>query len=156
MYKTALLSLIALCFGLSSAGIAGVAGPQADIRRLEREFNAAYAANDLDKYFGYYADDAVFWFPEGRTDVPGYRKEWSDFLQGGGAIKAQSTSDMQIHFSPRGDTAVASYVLHLTQQEADKKVHTEDWQESDVWFKTDRGWKIAHVHYSAAPAPARK
>jgi len=152
MTKSVLFSLIALCVGLSSIGIAG---PQADIRQLEREFNAAYAANDFDKYFSYYSDDALFWFPEGRTDVAGYKKEWSEFLHSGGAIKAQTTSDMHIRFSPRGDTAIASYLLHLTQQEADKKVHTEDFQESDVWFKTGAGWKIAHVHYSQVPTPKR-
>jgi ketosteroid isomerase-like protein len=46
------------------------AGPKADIAQLERDFNAAYAANDLDKYFGYYSDDAVLWFQDGRTDIP--------------------------------------------------------------------------------------
>jgi ketosteroid isomerase-like protein len=62
---------------------------------------------------------------------------------------------MHIHFSPKGDTAVASYVLHLTTQEANKTVHTEDHQETDVWFKGADGWKIAHVHYSDVPPPAK-
>ena len=132
-----------------------IAGPKADIRQLEQESNAAYAANDLEKYFGYYTDDAIFWFPEGRTDVPSYKKEWSDFLKSGGGIKAGTTSDMHIRFSPHGDAAVASYLLRLTTQDADKKVHTEDYQETDVWFKTEGGWKIAHVHYSEVPKPTK-
>jgi ketosteroid isomerase-like protein len=152
MYKSAFFSMIFLCFGTPALS---VAGPQADIRQLEQEFNAAYAANDLDKYFGYYTDDAIFWFPEGRTDLPSYKKEWSEFLKSGGEIKAGTISQLHIKFSPKGDTAIASYVLHLTQQEIDKKVHTEDFQESDVWFKIDGGWKIAHVHYSAAPKPKK-
>ncbi|HWJ33694.1 MAG TPA: nuclear transport factor 2 family protein [Steroidobacteraceae bacterium] len=135
--------------------MASVAGPKADIRQLEQEFNAAYAANDFDKYFGYYAEDAIFWFPEGRTDVPKYKKEWSDYLKTGAAIKGGTTSDMHIRFSPHNDVAIASYVLHLTTQEADKKVHSEDHQETDVWFKTDAGWKIAHVHYSDVPVPTK-
>jgi uncharacterized protein (TIGR02246 family) len=148
MYKPGLFSFVLVCLGASASSFAG---PKADIRQLEQESNAAYAANDLEKYFSYYADDAVFWFPEGRTDVPSYKKEWSDFLKTGAGIKAGTTSDMHIRFSPRGDVAVASYVLHLTTQEADKKVHSEDHQETDVWFKTDGGWKIAHVHYSDVP-----
>jgi ketosteroid isomerase-like protein len=150
MHKLAFLSLLICCLGAPALGIAG---PEADLGQLEQEFNAAYAANDFDKYFGYYTNDAIFWFPEGRTDLPSYKKEWSEFLKAGGGIKAAVTSDMHIKFSPLGDTAVASYVLRLTQREADKKVHTENYQESDVWFKTDAGWKIAHVHYSAAPKP---
>lgn len=152
MHKTLWFSLILLCCGASTGAIAG---PRADIRRLETDFNAAYAANDLDKYFGFYADDAVFWFPEGRTDVPKYRKEWGEFLQSGGAIQAATLSDVHIHFSPGGDAAVASYVLHLTTRESNKTVHTEDHQETDVWFKTAGGWKITHVHYSDVPPPGK-
>jgi hypothetical protein len=44
----------------------------------------------------------------------------------------------------------------LTTREADKKVHTEDYQESDIWFQTDAGWKITHVHYSKSPRPKPK
>jgi ketosteroid isomerase-like protein len=62
---------------------------------------------------------------------------------------------MHIRFSPHGDAAVASYLLRLTTQDADKKVHTEDYQETDVWFKTEGGWKIAHVHYSEVPKPTK-
>ncbi len=153
MFKTVLFSLLALGAGLPAVGIAD---PSADITQLEQDFNTAYAANDLDKYFGFYTDDALFWFPEGPTDVPSYRKEWSEFLKSGGGIKAGKISGLQVKLSPRGDTAIASYVLHLTQREANKRVHTEDWQESDIWFQTNGGWKITHVHYSAAPKPAKQ
>ena len=153
MQTTALISLLTLCLCAPTAGIAAPPG----IRQLEQDFNAAYAANDLDRYFSFYTDDAVFWFSdEGRTDVPRYRKEWADFLATGAGIRAAKILDLQIHYSPRRDAAVASYVLHLTTQEADKKIHTEDHQETDVWFKTDGGWKIAHVQYSDAPKKSAK
>jgi ketosteroid isomerase-like protein len=153
MYKPAILSLAFLWLVSPTPSIAGA---EADIDQLEEAFNAAYAANQLDKYFGYYTDDAVFWFPEGRTDLPSYRKEWGEFLKAGGGIKAGTVSDLHVKFSPLDDTAIASYVLRLTTREANKKVHTEDYQETDVWFKTDNGWKITHVHYSAAPKPKKQ
>ena len=146
-----LFSCALLLFGLTTLANAG---PQADIRQLEQEFNAAYAANDLDKYFGYYSDDAVLWFPEGRTDIPSYKKEWAEFIKSGGQIQTATLSDLQVRFSPVGDSAVASYLLHLKTQQADKKVLDEVYQESDVWLKVTGGWKIAHVHYSHAPAAA--
>ncbi len=152
MHKFTLFSAFLLWLAASAPSVAGA---EADIDRLEQEFNAAYAANQFDKYFGFYTEDAVFWFPEGRTDVPSYKKEWSEFLASGGGIKAGTISDMHVKFSPLDDTAIASYVLHLTTREANKKVHTGDYQESDVWFKTDDGWKITHVHYSAAPQPKK-
>ena len=151
MQRLALFSLLICCFGTPVLA----ADPAADIAHLEQDFNAAYAANQFDQYFGYYRDDAVFWFPEGRTDVPGYKKEWRDFLDSGAGIVAGVVSDLHVTLSPSGDAAIASYLLRLTQREADKKVHTDDFQESDVWFKSEAGWKIVHVHYSAAPKPVK-
>ena len=128
------------------------AGPKADISQLETEFNAAYGANDLDKYFSYYSDDAILWFPDGRTDIPSYKKEWTEFIKSGGKIVACTLSDIQIRFSPQGDAAIASYLLHVKTQAKDKKVADEVYQETDAWFKTAGGWKISHVHYSPAAA----
>ncbi len=149
MHKSVLCSF-ALLFFASTAPVH--AGPQADIRQLEQEFNAAYAANDLDKYFGYYSDDAILWFQEGRTDIPSYKKEWTAYIKSGARIEVGTTSDMHVRISPLGDTAIASYLLHLKTVEADKKVTDKVFQETDVWFKTAGGWKITYVHYSDAPA----
>jgi ketosteroid isomerase-like protein len=153
------MQLSKICSGaLLAFALAGLAaaGPKADINQLEKDFNAAYAANDLDKYFGYYTDDAILWFPEGRTDIPSYKKEWTEYIKSGAQILAGTMADTHVRFSPQGDTAIASYELHLKTQEADKKVKDEVFQETDVWFKTAAGWKIAHVHYAPAPAPAHK
>ena len=127
------------------------ADSKAEIDQLEKDFNAAYAANDLDKYFGYYADDAILWFPEGRTDVPAYHKMWTAYITGGARLQSCTLSDYHSKFSPKGDAAIASYLLRVKTLEADKKVTDELFQETDVWFKTATGWKIAQVHYSPAP-----
>ena len=149
MKLSTLYSVALLLFGWSALANAG---PKADISQLETDFNAAYAANDLGKYFSYYSDDAILWFPEGRTDIPSYKKEWTDFIKSGGKILACTVSDMHIRFSPQGDAAIASYLLHVKTQATDKKVTDEVYQETDVWFKAAGGWKITHVHYSAAAA----
>jgi ketosteroid isomerase-like protein len=148
------LAALALLLALT-APIPGLAGTSTDILRLEDEFNAAYGANDLDKYFGFYADDAILWFPEGRTDVPAYKKEWTDYIKSGAALEQAKLSDLQVRVSPQGDGAIASYVLHVRTRAADRSVTDEDFQETDVWFKTAAGWKLTHVHYSPAPKPAK-
>jgi ketosteroid isomerase-like protein len=153
MKLSTLYSCALLLFGWSSLANAG---PKADIERLETEFNAAYAANDLDKYFGYYSDDAILWFPEGRTDIPAYKKEWTAFIKSGGKILACTMSDKHLRLSPQSDAAIASYLLHVKTQAEDKKVTDEVYQETDVWFKAAGGWKIAHVHYSLAAAATHK
>jgi ketosteroid isomerase-like protein len=138
-------ALLALAIPLAHAG------PTADIRALEQEWNAAYAANDLDKYFAYYSDDATLWFPEGRTDIPSYKKMWTEFVKSGGRMRAATLSDIHIRISPQGDTAVASYLLHVKTQDPGKPVVDESYQETDVWFKLSGTWKVTHVHYSKAP-----
>jgi ketosteroid isomerase-like protein len=148
-----LYSCALLLFGWSALANAG---PKADITQLETEFNAAYAANDLDKYFGYYSGDVILWFPEGRTDLPSYKKEWTEFVKSGGKILAGTVSDMNIRFSPQGDSAIASYLLRVKTQGTDKKVTDEVFQETDVWFKAAGSWKIAHVHYSPSAVAAQK
>ena len=144
-----------MMFFAFSIPVPSFAGPSADIRRLEDDFNASYAANDLGKYFGYYAEDAILWFPEGRTDVPAYKKEWTEYIKGGAALEQAKLSDLHIRLSPAADTAIANYQLHVRTREADKSVTDEDFQETDIWFKTAAGWKITHVHYSPAPKPAK-
>jgi ketosteroid isomerase-like protein len=150
--KISLLFTCALLFVSASAAVR--ADTRADIDRLEKDFNAAYAANDLDKYFGYYADDAVLWFPEGRTDVPSYKKMWTAYIKSGAQLKSAELSDYHVKLSPQGDAATASYVLRVKTLEANKKMTDETFQETDVWFKAAGGWKVAHVHYSNTPAPA--
>src|SRR3984893_15913509 len=149
MKLSTLYSCALLLFGWSTFANAA---PKADISQLETEFNAAYAANDLDKYFGYYSDDAVLWFPEGRTDIPSYKKEWTELIKAGGRIQECTVSDLQVRFSPQSDAAIASYLLHVKTLQVDRKVLDEVFQETDVWFKGAGGWKIAQVHYALPPA----
>jgi ketosteroid isomerase-like protein len=148
--KTAWLCSCALLLaGLSTFARAD---SKADIDQLEKDFNAAYAANDLDAYFGYYAEDAILWFPEGRTDVPSYKKMWTAYIKSGAKLQAATFTDYHLKFSPQADAAVVSYLLRVKTLEADKKLTNEVFQETDVWFKGAGSWKIAQVHYSPAPA----
>ena len=126
-----------------------------EITELEQKMNAAYAANDLPTYFAYYSKDFTQWLPEGRTDLPQYEKMWTGFIKSGGAVESDEISDMHIQIGPSGDTAVASYLLHVkTRSPKKKEVADEMFQESDVWFKRDGAWKVVHLHYS--PAPKKK
>jgi ketosteroid isomerase-like protein len=149
MFRPAACALCSIAF-LALAPLAQ-ANRQADMRALEQDFNAAYAANELDKYFAFYSDDAILWFPEGRTDIPSYRKMWTDYVGSGGGIRGFKLSDLHIRFSPQGDSAIASYELHLKTQDPGKPIVSEDYQETDVWFNLKGTWKITHVHYSPAP-----
>jgi ketosteroid isomerase-like protein len=136
---------------VASRATARAENPEQEIRELEDKINAAYAANDLATYFSFYADDFTQWLPEGRTDLPAYRKQWTEFIQSGARVEADSLSDLHIQIGPSGDSAVASYILHVRIRDAKGKISEEDNQESDVFFKRGGVWKIVFLHYSSAP-----
>ena len=120
-----------------------------EVRDLEQRVNAAYEANDLPKYFSFYAPDFSQFLPEGRTDLGAYQKEWTAYIGEGNRVQKVDISDLHIQVGPNKDTAVASYILHVRTKLKDGKITEEDNQESDVLFKRDGQWKIVFLHYSA-------
>lgn len=125
--------------------------PEQEVRDVEKQANAAYEANDLQKYFSFYADDFTQYLPEGRSDLAAYKKEWSGYIGEGNRIQKVTLSDMHVQLGPSGDSAVASYIIHVQTKLKDGKVTDEDNQESDVLFKRNGQWKVVFLHYSAAP-----
>jgi ketosteroid isomerase-like protein len=126
-------------------------GAEEEIRDLERRINAAYEANDLPKYFSFYASDFSQFLPEGRSDLAAYEKEWTGYIGEGNRVQKVEISDLRVQLGPGKDTAVASYLLHVRTKLKDGKITDEDNQESDVLFKRDGQWKVVFLHYSAAP-----
>jgi ketosteroid isomerase-like protein len=122
------------------------------IRDLEKSANDAYAANDLPVYFSFYAPDLRALYPEGPTNLPDYIKSWTAMIKSGARIEGFSYKDMVVQVSPGDDAAVASYQATAKQRNADKTVTTENFNETDVWFKRDGNWKIVEIHYSEIPA----
>ena len=51
---------------------------QREITQLEQVWNDAYGANDLPKYFSYYAANPLLVFYNKRTTLADYRKEWAE------------------------------------------------------------------------------
>ena len=121
-----------------------------EVRDLEQRVNAAYEANDLPKYFSFYAPDFLQFLPEGRTDFDAYKKEWTAYIGEGNRVEKVDISDLHIQVGPNKD-AVASYILHVRAKLKDGKTTEEDNQESDVLFKRNGQWKIVFLHYSAVP-----
>lgn len=122
-----------------------------EITQLEQVWNDAYGANDLPKYFGYYAENPLLVFYNKRTKLADYRKEWTTATKTE-PVQAAKMSDLKIEVDPSGDTAVASYQLDVSTKHADGKVTVEHAFEMDVWFKQKAGWRVNAVHYSVAAA----
>jgi uncharacterized protein (TIGR02246 family) len=145
--RTLACGLALFTTAVSVAYAAEPASLQKEIMRLEKDYNDAYAANDLPRYFAYYADDAGLIFYNKRTSLATYRKEWTESVRTE-PIESVKLSDVVIRVSPTGDTAVASYQIDVRTRHAAGKSTDEHAFETDVWFKHDGRWQIAHVHYS--------
>jgi ketosteroid isomerase-like protein len=132
--------------------IAPAAEPEDQIRRFAIEFNDAYLQNDLDRYFGFYAEGASLLFDSGRSTLSSYRDSWYELIDSGGGVRKNTISDLRIQMSPSGDAAVATYQLEVETEYPGNELSIETAHETDVWFKTAEGWRIAHVHYTSAGA----
>jgi ketosteroid isomerase-like protein len=150
------LDVARLCCALAGAllvlpaGAATPAGTPAaeEIRQLEADINAAYAANDLARYFSFYAEDFRGMFPEGPTTLAQYKSSWSEFIRKGGAILRFTYTELQIQVAPGADAAVASYNAAVRTKNLDGSTADDKYQETDVFFKRDGRWKLVEVQYS--------
>ena len=140
-----------LILGAVFAPAEAIASPEQEIRQLEADINAAYAANDLPKYFAYYADDFRGIFPEGPTTLPEYVKSWTEFIKSGGAIQSFTYTEPQVQVSPSADAAVASYRATVSTKNPGKDPVVEIYFETDVFFKRAGQWKLVEEHYSPEP-----
>jgi ketosteroid isomerase-like protein len=153
--------LITFCLLAACAG--GAAPPldaaalqriEQEIRDAEAQFNGAYERNDMPAYWAFYDDALTQWFDTGRMSLEEYRKEWEGMLQAGGAVLENRIEDMRVRVGPQGDAAVASYKVFVRLRNAEGKETGEWYHETDSWMKLDGRWKVVHLHYSRAAAPA--
>ena len=123
-----------------------------EIRGLVQRFNDAYAVNDLDTYFSFYAPDATLVFDQARTTVAQYKEEWHALIDAGGGLESIVMSDMQVRVLDDGQVAVATYLADNATRSPDGDVSVERLWETDVWEKRADGWKIVVLdfHYLAA------
>jgi ketosteroid isomerase-like protein len=145
------LSLLSLA--LSGAAGSATADAAVEIKALVIAFNAAYERNELDTYFSYYAEDCSQWFESGRVSLADYKKDWYQLIGNGGGVEKNALSDIQVQVGPSGDVAVATYALEVVTRSANGKKTKERAWETDVWFRRDGKWNIAHLHYNSKEVP---
>jgi ketosteroid isomerase-like protein len=148
--KCAPVLVLAALLSVPQAARQSTAAAEQEVRQFEQKYNGAYAANDLPTYFSYLAPDFAQWLPSGRTDKAAYQQSWTRFITGGGKVLAAELSELQIKIGPNGDTAVASYLLHV-KTHSTRGDSDDTYQETDVLFKRDGAWKVVYLHYSPAP-----
>ncbi|MEE9263193.1 MAG: nuclear transport factor 2 family protein [Vicinamibacteria bacterium] len=144
-------ALILSVFLACSASAAENEAVQKEITELVLKFNEEYKNNNLDAYFSYYADDVTQWWPEGRVSLADYKKQWYELIANGGGVEKNVISDLQVQVGPSGDSAVATYRLDVITRQPNGERTEETALETDVWFKRNGKWQVAHLHYNSKP-----
>jgi ketosteroid isomerase-like protein len=134
---------------ISFAALAAHHGSAEDeVRAAAEAFDTAYTTNDIEGYFGYYADDATVYFSGARQDMSAYYKEWSAMIDAGGGVEVNDMSDLVIQMMPGGEVAIATSFIDNRTRTAEGEVSTVRAFETDVWQKIDGEWKVVSLHYS--------
>jgi uncharacterized protein (TIGR02246 family) len=135
-----------LTLALTPAG--SPAESEAEVRDLVLGFNAAYERNDLEGYFGAYAEDAtVQWWPEGRQQIADYRASWERLIGSGARVVGNRVRDLVVRLAPGGEAAFATYRVEFAMASADGQRSEAEALETDVVHRIDGRWRIVHVHY---------
>ena len=116
----------------------------------------AYADNDVEAYFDFFADDATVLTSGGEKQmVVQYYESWKQLIgSGGGVSSLDADAPRTIRLSEDANTAVVFYpaaeVSYLFPDGSDSgefSPMTYVWAETWVWSKINGTWKIIHLHY---------
>jgi ketosteroid isomerase-like protein len=121
----------------------------ADLHAAIEAFDRAYAHNDVERYFSFYADDATVYFGgDARVDIAAYHEMWTGLMEAGGGVELNEMSDLQVQVMPSGDVAIATSFIDNRTRSAEGTTSTSRAFETDVWQKIDGKWKIISLHYT--------
>ena len=124
----------------------------ADLYAAIRAFDHAYASNDTDTYFGYYAEGATVFYSGDRQDLAAYAESWPKLMEAGGGVEKNEMSDLKVQVLAGGDVAVStSFIYNVTRSPDGSKSAIRAF-ETDVWQKIDGEWKVVSLHYTELPA----
>lgn len=119
----------------------------------------AYAANDVETYFAFFADDATLMTNGGRIQpVAEYHDGWAKLIGGGGGVvSVDADAPRTVRLAENGKTAIvltegipATYRFPDPSNDGEFNTVDNVWTESVVWSNFDGTWKIEHFHYHDA------
>jgi ketosteroid isomerase-like protein len=147
---------LVLALALPLTGAPDVRKAEAEIRDAEQRFNAAYLANDMAAYWPFYDASVTMWLGDEPSTLAAYKEQWTKLLKDGGKVLENTLNDIAVRVGPSGDSAVASYTVHVVTRQPDGSVTKERARETDVWFKQGGAWKVVHLHYAPKPESTAK
>lgn len=141
----------------AAADVAAQKQAEREVAQAVRELNAAYASDDVDKYFSYYADDMDKCCGRGGWDTKqNYYSTWKQMVASGNGLAKAEARDLRIQVSPKADAAIAAFKLHCERlQVAEGQSPTIAYHMTQVWMQRDGKWQIANITYMEVQDPER-
>lgn len=124
----------------------------ADLYAAIHAFDYAYATNDTDAYFDYYAEGATVFYSGDRQDLAAYAESWPEFMEAGGGVEKNEMSDLKVQVLPCGDVAISTVFIDNITRSPDGSKDAIRAFETDVWQKIEGEWKVVSLHYTELPA----
>jgi ketosteroid isomerase-like protein len=124
---------------------------QVQVLKVVQEFNRAYAANDVEAYFSFVANDITVLTPSNPYRVEGLAadREEFEFSLRAGTTRLGYFQEMQPHVQVYGDTAIVTYFSRGSYG-VGERAKTHYLKETDVLTRRKEGWKVVHIHLSAS------
>lgn len=152
-----LLSVTGLLAGTVFAGDVDKAAARAEVDAALTAMYQAYADNDAEGYFSFFADDAVMLTSAGKEQPASeYEESWSSIIAaGGGVVSYDPKFPRSIRVSDDGKTAIvlvagvpATYKFPDGSEPGKFNDASYVWAETLVWTKTNGNWKLVHFQYA--------
>ena len=145
----------ALCVAACARPVDGDEGRKQIQQVLDTYFKSVNAADvTLASTIWLQSPDIVVVTPLGRTEGwDGVQRDlYVNFLQK--AFLERDLRPSNVHIHVNGNSAWAVFDWSFTATLANGQAFSSKGRESHVYEKTDRGWRITHLHYSGLPAPS--
>ncbi len=123
----------------------------AELREVVIAFNEAYADNDMERYFSYFAEDADMYWSGTRHTTAAYRDDYTATVEAGGVVEKNEISDLVIRMLPGNEAGIASFFIDYRFHNPGGEITVEQAFETGVWEKIDGEWKLVGMHNNVIP-----
>ena len=120
-----------------------------EVLQIVRDWNDAFASNDVPRYFTYIDEELSLWTPANpyRVDGLAQDREEFEFSLRSGKTWVNLFQMMQPRVQLLGDAAVVTYAWRGSLGKGDA-ASMGYFKETDVLLRRPSGWKIVHIHLS--------
>lgn len=119
-----------------------------ELRNIMLRLPEIYRQGDIDGYLSHYASDITANFSGTLLNFDEARAFLKSLFAGNGKTLSFEIGEPQIQFSENEEAAIVRYPWRERFLFGDGRETDTEYYETDVWYRRNGEWKIAHVHQS--------